>query len=1486
MQDLPLPIASEAVRALCRDLGGKEWATAEFAAISLLSVREDFAMRHLVAPLQARAAAVEEALCVAELDASSASLGDIVGELHASSLALDVTTRRHARPSCSTAAQLAAAFTAMGQSAVAALQSDWLHQLDDARSAHAAPAPESSAVASSSAYEKSRAARLHGELAARLPRLLMSCLRALWHLLPEGRAADLAIAQLVLTTGQSDAVMANGQRSARQSSASLAKAVVCSETTATSAADATGEKLERPGEDEKTTLEAEDEDSWPRPPLPKEMLTLALQVSMLLTTAPYDQSRRALLSSLDAAGAIGVRILSSALRDATNGASSLFAAWVSMATAELHRLRQREAVLAQSGGATTGRPTSARPASGSASRPTSGGQGRRAAADEGQRASERRRMEIELRSCELAIAEARRCDVASFAVRMLRCCEHRHAARARQHGADAAATHAAERVLVAALELVRGLATPQPARPLVSSSATPTPPPLTPSSPPPPMPPPSRLAAELDSREWSGQLTFADEGHRAQAAWRNAPPSPPNRHPELVARIYVLACGRAAPRPIFEGAPPLLSYQEDASAQQPMRQAAWSALGSLLVPAAKASASTQPSPPGLAAAAARPTQARSGTSASPPAVHAAVALLLRPSCRKHVRMRGMEWCCAYEAVEHQPSSQTTEAQWNDEWTDPNGEYACRWVLEAWMLAMHMLPSTPDACHVIRKGGVRTLLETHAALRQLSEPRNAALGDDGGPVERPVKLLPRHTVRTASSALLGALAALCARAGPSAVASVGLRELSATVALAWPETTRPAGRPLREIDHTARDVARQVLHSITKHALLAVCADMAMISASSQPTSPHLAPAAQSPPPDALLHAAGIESEVDQPGHTGWEAAMRRAESAAGELTKGRRASAATPDRSTPQAPVRDTVAILLALARSATNLEGSDSHDDGDTDDEEEAHSKWVTDVLATMNLSTSAPATRPAHASQQLCVWALEAVSELATTASMRPAIVIAGGLEVMCDLVESAGAATIVAEAQPAAEATATANGSSAAQAEGASGHRGSCTGFAKVLGRVEARSGAEAGGMHARPTRGADVEIKSSRSRYSSAGGPKARSSTDTGESSDKDGTASSRPPSAPSRPAALRSSMAGALRSLFRSLCFADAARHPESALLVGAPTLIYLCKLIGRANGGDSDEGDEPRTAAPVSAEALATAVAAAGKEGANTGLPPSDVIANAHVALSTLLLRCPSNCQALESALRAAAIRARSADVDSIAAATAGLSAMLSVSPDVRAIDGSGASGMMADMALSPLSPTASESERRTLLLMHALGETVAAHTVLHTFRGESQHAPLLDALPTACALLGSERPPILAASAQLVALLCATRSGRGALVTLQGSPLHSLSELISHDDATVRAAVLHVLVRLSEDPAACPALQRTAAVQGALDLIECERVQHPEATTDPSPSGPPLQVALQVLKNLVRHDGGLSGLLREHPAIEDLDLGWTAGPPQEQTAG
>ena len=358
-----------------------------------------------------------------------------------------------------------------------------------------------------------------------------------------------------------------------------------------------------------------------------------------------------------------------------------------------------------------------------------------------------------------------------------------------------------------------------------------------------------------------------------------------------------------------------------------------------------------------------------------------------------------------------------------------------------------------------------------------------------------------------------------------------------------------------------------------------------------------------------------------------------------------------------------------------------------------------------------------------------------------------------------------------------------------------------------------------------------------------------------------------------PLVIPPSVPGALRNLFRALCFADAA-HLDATRDFGVGADVLL--LLGRyAIGGDVQSPQVVPSA--NSTAALAAASAAAASIGATAApltsaggtVPPSSLVANSRLALGTLLLR-PSNCDALAIALRAGASRARHADVEHISVAAAALSALLLAATATSAVaprEGSHPDGACLH------SPT--DERSRLALLTTTLGVATSAHMRAHRLLGDAHRPPRLEAMPAVLSLLGSERPELLAAATELVALFCRTRPGRSALVGMAGSPLHLIAELLSYHVSSVRLAVLAVLLALSEDKIAAQAVTRTPAVQGLLDLVECERIDDEDAAgTVPSASGSQLAQALQVLVQLLQHDdeGALLELVGEHPAVEDLE--------------
>ena len=241
-------------------------------------------------------------------------------------------------------------------------------------------------------------------------------------------------------------------------------------------------------------------------------------------------------------------------------------------------------------------------------------------------------------------------------------------------------------------------------------------------------------------------------------------------------------------------------------------------------------------------------------------------------------------------------------------------------------------------------------------------------------------------------------------------------------------------------------------------------------------------------------------------------------------------------------------------------------------------------------------------------------------------------------------------------------------------------------------------------------------------------------------------------------------------------------------------------------------------------------------------------------------------------------MRARSTDVDSVVAVISSLSALLLAPPTLHdghmhalaAMTAGGGGSFRGGTAAAPF-----DDARRVQLLVRTLAAAVRAHAKAHTLLGAPHVAPPLHVLPMAAGLLSSERPSTLAAAVELVSLFCFTRHGRAALVSME-TPLYALAELTAHEDGPVRASVLVALLALSEDASAYQALLRTTAVQGTLDLIDCERQESPggpkpDATT--LESGSQLGQALRVLLALIQHDAALLSLFQDHPAVEDLEL-------------
>ena len=99
---------------------------------------------------------------------------------------------------------------------------------------------------------------------------------------------------------------------------------------------------------------------------------------------------------------------------------------------------------------------------------------------------------------------------------------------------------------------------------------------------------------------------------------------------------------------------------------------------------------------------------------------------------------------------------------------------------------------------------------------------------------------------------------------------------------------------------------------------------------------------------------------------------------------------------------------------------------------------------------------------------------------------------------------------------------------------------------------------------------------------------------------------------------------------------------------------------------------------------------------------------------------------------------------------------------------------------------------------------------------------------------------------------------------------LVALTELLRDDAAGVASSVLAVLLALSADRGAYSCLLTCGALQGTLDLLE-RALLKPEGTAEADEQ----QVrALQILRNLVRHDGSLLALFKDHPAVMGVRWG------------
>ena len=93
------------------------------------------------------------------------------------------------------------------------------------------------------------------------------------------------------------------------------------------------------------------------------------------------------------------------------------------------------------------------------------------------------------------------------------------------------------------------------------------------------------------------------------------------------------------------------------------------------------------------------------------------------------------------------------------------------------------------------------------------------------------------------------------------------------------------------------------------------------------------------------------------------------------------------------------------------------------------------------------------------------------------------------------------------------------------------------------------------------------------------------------------------------------------------------------------------------------------------------------------------------------------------------------------------------------------------------------------------------------------------------------------------------------------------------------RLAPLQVLLALSADRGCYACLLTCGALQGTLDLLE-RALLKPEGTAEADEQ----QVrALQILRNLVRHDGALLNLFKDHPAVMGVRWGAPGGGAAEK---
>ena len=464
---------------------------------------------------------------------------------------------------------------------------------------------------------------------------------------------------------------------------------------------------------------------------------------------------------------------------------------------------------------------------------------------------------------------------------------------------------------------------------------------------------------------------------------------------------------------------------------------------------------------------------------------------------------------------------------------------------------------------------------------------------------------------------------------------------------------------------------------------------------------------------------------------------------------------------------------------------------------------------------------------------WAVAALAELATIPAARGAILKAGGLSFACELSEIAAIGNDPASKPSGDESQVQATTPAPRPPSGGSSRRprrtqrssvgevdAGLTGFGKIAaGGGSKDSVTKRPPSGRRPEQSTDVESSSAKPSAS--------------EIASRDDRKSFKP----SHPLLPKSALAS-LRSLVRSLTYADLDKFRGVACVLDAPTLLMLC-----ANAIGDDAAAEQQSA---------HATASSAQDDSPIIASPYSLVHLSRLALATLL-SIQENRNVLSAASTAAAARCGPKDLELIRDVIACLSKILSDKGQ------------------------AGRSESVTANVVASLSTAVRSHCEAYTTLGHADHAPPLDVLPVLSALLHGENTALVIGVAELISLICLTRSGRAALVALgqeTGSgALQSLGELLSHPDSSVRRAVLASLHHLSEDSVAYHEVLRTSAVQGLLDLIGSDRLDNPTAPTSPLWSGTQLQQAMTVLCSLARRDMSLRDMCRDHPAVADLHL-------------